>query len=328
MKFLIAGLGSIGRRHLKNLIALGQNDIILLRAQKSTMGDDDLKAFPMETDIQKALAHEPRAVIVSNPTALHMNVAIPAAEAGCALFIEKPLTHNPDDLQPLERILIERKNIVLSGFQYRFNPGLRKVNQLLVDCEIGKPLFFTCHWGEYLPDWHPWEDYRNSYAARKKMGGGVVLTLCHPFDYMLWLFGEVTSLFAVTDKVSSLELDVEDSANAILNFKSNITGHLHLDYFRRPVRHDLEITCTDGVIYWDHANSSVKVTRADRSEDQFPAPIGFERNQMFLDEMRHFINLVDGKEQNVCDFQDGKKALELAWGVLCSGRYKQRMIFD
>ena len=179
-----------------------------------------------------------------------------------------------------------------------------------------------------MPDWHPWEDYRKSYAANKELGGGVVRTLCHPFDYLRWMFGEVAELFALTGKASSLEIDVEDFADVIINFKNGVTGQLHLDYYRQPVRHDLEITCGDGVIYWDHATSDVKVQKADKSEKVFPAPEGFERNQMFLDEMRHFIGLVEGKEQPVCDFFDGKKALELALGVLYSGRYKQRVIFD
>ncbi|MDP2966066.1 MAG: Gfo/Idh/MocA family oxidoreductase [Pelolinea sp.] len=328
MKFLIAGLGSIGRRHLKNLLALNQKDIVLYRTHQSTLADDDLKEFPVESDIQKALAHKPDAVIISNPTALHMDVAIPAAEAGCALFIEKPLAYKLDDLQPLEKILKEKKNTVFSAFQFHFNPGLRKISQLLTENVFGKPLSFSCHWGEYLPDWHPWEDYRKSYAANKNLGGGVVLTLCHPFDYLRWLFGDVAGLFAVTGKASALEMDVEDFADAIINFRSGITGHLHLDYYRQPVRHDLEITCTEGVIYWDHASSDVQVQRQDKSKEEFPAPQGFERNQMFLDEIRHFIGLVEGKEQQVCDFQDGKKALELAWGVLHSGRYQQCIVFD
>jgi predicted dehydrogenase len=328
MKFLIAGLGSIGRRHLKNLVSLGETDIILYRTQKSTLSDADLKDFLMETEIGTALSHEPDAVIISNPTALHMEVAIPAAKAGCALFIEKPLAYKLDDLQPLERIISEKNNLVFSAFQYRFNPGLRKISQLLAENAIGKPLSFDCHWGEYLPDWHPWEDYRQSYAANKLLGGGVVLTLCHPFDYLRWMFGNPAKLFAVTGKASEMELDVEDFAEVIITFPGVVTGHLHLDYYRRPFRHDLEITLTNGIIYWDQISSSVTVKKADQTIEEFPAPDGYERNLMFLDEMRHFIGLIQGKEQPVCDFQDGKKALEFARAVLHSGHYQQQVVFD
>ena len=328
MKFLIAGLGSIGRRHLKNLLELGQEDIILYRTHQGTLGDDGLQRFQEENDIKKALSHKPDAVIISNPSALHMDVAVPAAQIGCALFIEKPLASAPDDLQQFESIITKMGNIVFSAFQFRFNPGLRKIDQLINEKRLGNPISFDCHWGEYLPDWHPWEDYRKSYSANIALGGGVVRTLCHPFDYLRWLFGEPCKLFAVTGNASNLELDVEDFAEVIINFNNDITGHLHLDYYRRPVRHDLEITCTDGVLFWDHAKSDVRVKKADRSEETFTAPEGFERNHMFLDEMRHFINLVEGKERKVCDFSDGKKALQISTAVLQSGRYKQPVIFD
>src|SRR5512146_1303304 len=94
-KLLIAGLGSIGRRHFRNLIALGEKDIILLRTRKATLPDEELAGYPVETDLQEALQkHQPDAVIVSNPTAFHLDVALPAAETGCAILLEKPISNS------------------------------------------------------------------------------------------------------------------------------------------------------------------------------------------------------------------------------------------
>ncbi len=93
MRFLIAGLGSVGRRHLRNLLALGQRDIVLYRTRRSTLPDDELEGLPAETDLQAALRRRPDAVVVANPTAMHLEVAIPAARAGCHLLIEKPISH-------------------------------------------------------------------------------------------------------------------------------------------------------------------------------------------------------------------------------------------
>ena len=179
-----------------------------------------------------------------------------------------------------------------------------------------------------MPDWHPWEDYRKGYAARKEMGGGVVLTLSHPLDYLRWLFGEVRELYAMVGKVSDLDLDVEDQAEVIFSFENHVVGSLHLDYYRQPKRHDLEIGGTQGILYWDYANNQVCLKNGAGAEKIFPAPEGYERNQMYLDEMRHFINVVKGKEEPCCKYDDGKKALQLAWGILQSGRYKQRVIFN
>ena len=327
MRFLIAGLGSIGRRHLRNLAALGQNDILLYRTHQSTLDDDELAPYLVETDLSAALAQGPDAVVIANPTALHMRVAVPAAQQGCALFIEKPLAYRPEDLAELEAALKNGKSPVFSAYQFRFNPGLAKVKQLMDEGAIGRPLSFQSCWGEYLPDWHPWEDYRQGYAARKDLGGGVVLTLCHPMDYLRWLFGEVREVFAFTGHLSDLEVDVEDTAEAVLRFENGLIGNLNLDYYRRDKRHDLEVVGTLGTLYWDYADSAVRL-RTPQGEQCFPAPQGFERNRMFLDEMAHFIELTAGKVASRCTFEDGKKALELAWGILQSGHYHQRVIYD
>src|SRR6185503_3395637 len=104
MKFLIAGLGSIGRRHFRNLIALGEKDIILLRTRKATLSDDELAGYPVETDIQEALRkHKPDAVIVANPTSMHLDLAIPAAEAGCHILLEKPVSNSLERLDILQQ---------------------------------------------------------------------------------------------------------------------------------------------------------------------------------------------------------------------------------
>src|SRR5512145_2467899 len=104
MKFLIAGLGSIGRRHFRNLIALGEKDIVLLRTRKATLSDDELAGYPVETDIHEALLkHKPEAVIVANPTALHMDIAIPAAKAGCHILLEKPISDSLDRVEELQK---------------------------------------------------------------------------------------------------------------------------------------------------------------------------------------------------------------------------------
>jgi predicted dehydrogenase len=167
MKFLIAGLGSIGRRHFRNLIALGEKDIILLRSHRTTLPDDKLAGYPVETDLVEALKkHKPDAVIVANPTALHLDIAIPAAEAGCHILLEKPVSDSLDRLDVLQKAAAQSGSKILVGFQFRYHPTLNKARELIQEGALGKVLTAHAHWGEYLPQWHPWEDYRQSYAAR------------------------------------------------------------------------------------------------------------------------------------------------------------------
>jgi predicted dehydrogenase len=320
MKFLIAGFGSIGRRHFRNLLALGERDIVLYRTHLSTLPDDEAAGFPVEGDLRAALAYGPDAAIVSNPTSLHLDVAIPAALCGCHLLIEKPISHSMARLDELEQAVQKNDVRVLVGYQFRFHPGLQQVRRLLKDEAIGVPVSVRAHWGEYLPGWHPWEDYKQGYAARQELGGGAVLTLSHPLDYLGWFFGEVESLSAFTSQ-KGLKLPVEDEAEIAMRFKNGVLGSVHLDYLQRPASHWLEIIGTRGTLRWDNFDGSVRLSRA--GEDgkaagwqEFAPPAGFERNSMFLDELRHFLDVVKGKAKPACTLHDGEAALRLALSAL------------
>lgn len=324
MKTLIAGFGSIGRRHLRNLRTLGEKDILLYRTRQSTLPEDEIAGLTVETDIQAALSHKPDAVIISNPTALHLDVAIPAAKAGCHIFLEKPISHDLQRVDELADAVKSSGSKVVVGFQLRFHPGLRKVKQLLSVGAIGTAYSFRANWGEYLPNWHPWEDYRKSYSARSDLGGGVVLTLCHPFDYLRWLLGEVEELGGVTNRSGALDLEVEDSAEIILKMKQGAVGTLHLDYLQQPVDHHLEILGSEGTILWRNEDGLVKLfQQKTASWEEFTAPIGFERNDMFLEEMQNFLDVVGGKAAPFCSLEDGIGALKLAIAVHTSAKDKK-----
>ncbi|HEY3344594.1 MAG TPA: Gfo/Idh/MocA family oxidoreductase [Anaerolineaceae bacterium] len=313
MRFLIAGFGSIGRRHLRNLRALGEQDILLYRTHQSTLPEDEIAGVPVETDLERALAHHPDAVIVANPTAAHLEVAIPAARAGCALLIEKPLTDALERLGELETALAASGRQALVGFQFRFHPGLQQASQLLQAGAIGRPIGARAHWGEYLPDWHPWEDYRHSYSARKELGGGVVLTLSHPIDYLRWLLGEADAVSAQVGTLGELGIGVEDTAEITMHFARGALASLHLDYLQKPASHHLEIIGTHGTLRWDNASGEVRVFPSTRGDwESYPAPPSFERNDLFLSELRHFILVARGEAQPVCTLQDGARAVELA----------------
>ncbi len=313
MKFLIAGFGSIGRRHLRNLRALGEDDILLYRSHRSTLPDDEIAGLLVETNLQAALAHQPDAVIVSNPTALHLDVAVPAAEAGCAILLEKPITHSLERVDEFRAVVQRGRAKVLVGFQFRFHPTLRRAAQLLAEGAIGQPLAARAHWGEYLPNWHPWEDFRQGYAARADLGGGVILTLCHPLDYLRLLLGDVDSLWAFTAERGGLGLPVEEAAEIGLRFQGGAIGTVHLDYLQQPPAHTLEIVGTAGTLRWNNADGALAVYRPAKQDwEMHMPPEGFERNWLFLEEMRNFIAVARGEAQPACTLEDGIRALEIA----------------
>lgn len=294
---LIIGAGSIGRRHLGNLKTLGHNRIVLYRTGNSTLPEEEIKDIEQEYDFKKALAQKPIATIIANPTSLHIPFAKKAAMAGSHLFLEKPISNSMEGVKELRRIVLQKKLIVQVGFQFRFHPGLLKLKTRLEKREIGQILSVQVHWGEFLPSWHPWEDYRKSYSARKDLGGGVLLTLCHPFDYLRWLFGEVDSISAFTAKNSQLELSVEDTADVLLRFKSGVLGNVHLDYLQHPSEHYIRVICQNGIIHLNFLESK------------------FDRNKMFIEEMKSFMSCIKNNKQPNCSLDDGIATLKT---VLCA----------
>lgn len=313
-RFLICGLGSIGRRHLKNLVSAGEEDIVLLRSGLSTMSEDELQGFPEVAGMQEALDKwKPDAAIISNPTAMHVDLAIQAAHGGLHLLIEKPISHNLERMAELREAVREFEVRVLIGYQYRFHPALRHIQDLLAKDEIGRVLAASAHYGEFLPEWHPWEDYRRSYAARAKLGGGVLLTLSHPLDYLTWLFGVVDSVSAEVESLGGLDIDVEDTAQITLSFAKGVLGSVHLNYTQRPKRHDLEIIGSEGTLRWIESEAAVQRWTEDaQAWESIEVENGVDRNWMFREEMKHFIQLVGGREESTCPLEAGISSLKIA----------------
>ena len=328
MKFLIAGYGSIGRRHMRNLIELGQNDIILLRSHKSTLPEDEIKGIPVETSIEAALAHNPDGVIIANPTALHMDIAIAAANAGCAVFMEKPLSDSLERMPELREALKKNGERFQMGFQFRFHPGLATLKELLDNDAIGTPYSFRAEWGEYLPGWHPWEDYRQSYSARKDLGGGVLLTLSHPLDYIRWLFGDPEWIWGMNGKISELELDTDDIAEIGLRMANGLVGTIHLVYYSRPTRNGLEVIGSKGKLRCTNLNGIVTLSPSDGIAEHYEPEPPYDRNNMFLDEMRRFIEVTSGNAQPSCTLEDGIAAQRMVELIRRSWEEKRILKFE
>jgi predicted dehydrogenase len=303
---------------MRNLIALGEKDLVLLRTRKTTLPEDELAPFPQKTDLQEALEkHKPDAVIVANPTSLHLDVAIPAAEAGCTILLEKPISNSMEGVDKLQAAVQKNGAEVLVAFQFRYHPGLMRAKQLIADGEIGRIVSAHVHFGEYLPAWHPWEDYRQGYAARADLGGGVVLTQCHSLDYLPWLVGKkVKSAWGFTGKISDLEVDVEDTAKIGLRFEDGALGSLHLDYNRQPPVHTFDIVGTKGSLKWDLADGVTHIYRAEAKEWQaYPMPENWERNVMFMEQMKHFVSIVHSEAEPSCPLEDGIRVQKLVQAI-------------
>ena len=313
MKILIAGLGSIGSRHLANLRKLGYRDIILYRTKKSRMkGIDRFSSLPVYHSLDAALNQKPDIAIISNPTSLHVKTALKCANSGCDLFIEKPLSDNLKDLSKLNSVVKKKRLITFIACQFRFHPHLVSIKKWVDTGKLGKVIYVSAVWAEFLPDWHPWEDYRKGYSSLRRLGGGVILTLIHCLDYMYWIMGDISEVLSVKDKLTGLSIDTEDVAEIILKFKNKAIGHVHLDYFQKPRVHDMLLVAEKKRVYWNCHNNVLVLEDRKGKKRIIGVPWGFERNTMFINELKHFLDCVKKRKQTFIPLKQGVDVLKIA----------------
>jgi len=209
----------------------------------------------------------------------------------------------------------DRGLVAVVGCQLRFHPLLRRVHALLREHAIGRVVAARIAVGEYLPAWHPYEDYRTSYAARRDLGGGVILTLIHELDYAFWLFGAPRKLFAIGGHLSDLEIDVEDTASILMDCGSDdraLPVHVQMDFLQRPPTRSCEITGSAGRLALDLVGATLRRHDANGELVEELSATDFERNRLFLDELTHFLACVRGTEQPLVPLADGVTALRVA----------------
>ena len=330
-KFLFVGLGGIGQRHVRNLRSLYGDEIEVLAYRVRGLSQVITTEFKIEpetklsdkyqirefSNLDEALAEKPEAMFVCNPSSKHIEVALAGAAAGCHLFIEKPLSHNLTDVEKLIGIVNERKLVALVGYQLRFHPGLIDLKALLATNRIGRVISVNAEIGEYLPGFHPYEDYRFLYAAKRELGGGVVLSQIHELDYLYWLFGVPQRVFALGGQFSKLDLDVEDVASGLLEFEiagQKIPVHLNQDYLQRPPSRFCKIVGDSGKMILDFVENKLTVFGPD-GRNVITRQYQFERNQMFLDELKHFVSCIEGIEQPLISLTDSLQSLRLALAI-------------
>jgi predicted dehydrogenase len=328
MKALFAGLGGIGQRHLRNLRTLlgDEVEILAYRVRGSQqvvtpeLTIDD--AQQLETrygvrafaNLDEALAQRPDIAFITNPSSLHVETAIACANAGCDLFVEKPLSDRLDGVDALLEIVATRRLVGMTGYQLRFHPGIVRLGEIVRSGMLGHLLSVRAVVGEYLPGWHRYEDYREMYAARADLGGGVILSQIHEFDYLASLFGMPHRVFALGGHWSDLEIDVEDTASILMDCHYDgraLPVHLLQDYVQRPPSRSCEVVGDRGKVVLDLAALTL-TTWNDRGEATIEHFSEFERNALFLDELRHFLECVTTRAQPVVDLRTGSYSLRIA----------------
>lgn len=313
MYALIVGLGSIGCRHFNNLCELGVRKLAVFRS-RNLPPPADLKTSEYETfsDYGQALDAGPDVVVIANPTAFHSVFAIKAVERGCGVYLEKPVSHELEGARKLMSLVQEKGVAVAVGCQFRFHPNLEDIKSWLDGGLLGRIKNVKAVSGEYLPNWHPWEDYRESYAARADLGGGVVLTQIHDMDYLFWLFGPMSDVRATGGHRSSLEIDVEDTADISMKTADGAEVSLSLDYLSDPPVKTLYIDGEQGSITWDYYAGRARLENDGELIRESVVSKDWERNDMFMSAMDEFLRAYREGTAPKIPLTEGVEVLKMA----------------
>lgn len=308
LKICFVGIGSIAKRHISNIKNYLADDfncqIDAYRSGNSPLDEDIAEYISNEYHGYDEVPKDYDAIFITNPTKLHYETLELFKDNSENFFIEKPIVYSDDLNKDFDEFNSKTCYVACplrhgSVIQYlKENLNLNQVNGVRSICST------------YLPEWHPQEDYRKSYSAKKELGGGVSIDLIHEWDYLTYLFGMPNSVDAILDKVSNLEIDTEDIAVYIAKYE-NMLLELHLDYFGRfPIR-ELMIFKDDETVIGDIYNNQIVFKNENKVID-----FNEKRNDYQVEELKYFFKLITEEIENINDIQNALNVMKLAGGEL------------
>ena len=315
-KVLFIGYGSIALKHIKVLKSLKPEYKIATLRLHNVSKADDLETF---FSIDDAKNWKPQIVFVTSPASHHLAHAIIFADLGCHLYIEKPLSHNLDKIEDLSNSISENKLTVIVGYNLRYLDIIQKLKIMLDSNLLGRIFSVRAEVGQWLPDWRPEKDYRNSVSAKNELGGGAILELSHEVDSMRYLIGEINSVCALSDKISDLEIDTEDNVEALLKFKNGTAGSLHLDFLRKGKSRKFTVIGEKGTIQADLIES--KIDHFDSTQDRhFSYQV--KNSNSYENAQKDFFESIDCRE-TLIPLEEGVKTLKVCLALKESSENKK-----
>ncbi len=317
-RVLIVGLGSIGKRHVQVIHDLFPEMKIAVLRHKNCI-DEGTGSPAIDlcfTSIDDAIAYQPDMAVIANPANKHIEVAMPLANAGIHLLVEKPISSDLTAVEDLIEICKKNGVKLMVAYNLRFLTSLCKFKDFLESGRIGRLLSVRAEVGQYLPSWRPGTDYRQTVSAQSKLGGGVLPELSHEIDYLLWLFGPAIWVSAYLSRQSVLDIDVEDTAHLQIGFDENyyglqLVGRLDMDF----VRHDTTRYCIvigeKGTLRWDGVKGIVDYFPENGRQWEKLYSGKPDRNFTYGEEIRHFMKCIkEGSEPRISGV-DGLAVLQV-----------------
>lgn len=321
---VLIGSGSIGRRHIRNLRELGINEIAALRSGQGPHKEiaQNLEVKQM-TDWTELGAFKPDIALVCNPTSLHTETVRSCLPFVRGIFVEKPLAASLSGVSDLLQEIRDRNVVSFVGYNLQFHPAVRVIQDILDKGRLGEPLLLQAQVGQWIGDWHPGEEYRSSYVARKELGGGVSLTLSHEIHLAAELLGPARGVYSLLPAWDQLPLDVDVIADLTIQHSSGAVSQIHLDMIQRPAQRKGTISCERGWISYDLLAKTVVIQSADNEPVSVWEDTSYEVNDAYLDEMRTFLNCVrEGRVRHAHDAWKGARTLSIIEAAFASAKSK------
>lgn len=309
MKVLLVGCGSIGRRHLRNLIALNKVKKIFVysKVKNYLSGLKDKNKVSLVESLDNVKVD---LAIIANETYKHVDTAIILAKKKINLFVEKPLSHHLSAKLDLLNKIVGLNRLKLSvGYNLRFLGAIKFVKTFLSQQTLGSIYFVKIEAGQYLPNWRSGRDYRVVYSASKRQGGGVALDLSHEIDYMRYFFGDPYSFKAVKVKVSDLKIDSEDIFEGIYTYDRFICS-VHMDYLQKNRKRIIRIEASKGSLVCDLVSKKITIEINGKKRIVTDKKL-FDLGKTYRDEILSFIKSVEFNREPAVTLEDGVKVLEL-----------------
>tara|TARA_Y100000590_G_scaffold470419_1_gene664749 strand:+ start:6771 stop:7763 length:993 start_codon:yes stop_codon:yes gene_type:complete len=303
---LICGVGSIGKRHIENFSKFFDNiDIVDTNPKRIKESLRRYKIRNFYSSAHKALSdQEYDAVVIATPPHTHQSIAKKVIEKKTNLFIEKPLGMHAKGWKKLHNICKQKKLIAYIGYCHRLIPYTITLKKLIKSKIIGKIVHANLRWGSYLPDWHPWENYKNFYMSKKNQGGGALRDESHGIDLVRYIIGEVDKVSAMIDNTSKLQMTSDDAAFLTLKMKNGSLIQINFDLSSRFPRINLEIVGSDGTIIWDRVENNLKIFTIKSKKWKIIKFTKKDLLKMYPNQAKHFYNCIYNKHKPLIDIQD------------------------
>tara|TARA_R110001606_G_scaffold395589_1_gene568141 strand:- start:154 stop:1131 length:978 start_codon:yes stop_codon:yes gene_type:complete len=308
--YAVIGMGSIAKRHLRNLRFLYPDSDIYV-VSSSGKNSDVPEGVVAVLTLEELIKLTPNYVIIASPSPYHVDNAKLLLENNIPVLIEKPLASDSDDaLKLLEFCKHGNHPEVAVGYCLRFLPSAIAVKDFIGTDVIGDIYNVNCIVGQYLPEWRSDKNYKDSVSAQKKLGGGVLLELSHEIDYLNWLFGSMTLQHSWLRTTEELGLEVEEIADLVFTTESGIYLSLHLDFIQKTAQRKCEVIGERGRIVWDLIANTVTFFGAKNTQIIY-SDAHYDKNLMYLDMLKVFSDIKNRGMQELATIESSLEVIQL-----------------